>query len=115
MQQDPNQLPPQSHLPPQARQAYAPPQYHAVAPTTNTSAVISLIMAILGWTLLPIIGSIVAIIFGHMARATIRRTGQAGDGMALIGLVLSYIALSLLLLGLLAFFVVMVMATNATY
>ena len=42
-------------------------------PTRQTSAlaITSLVSGILGWTLLPFIGTIVAIITGHMARAEI--------------------------------------------
>lgn len=59
---------------------------------TNSLAVISLICGILSWILLPIIGSIGAIISGHMARAQIRREPARfdGDGMAIAGLVLGW-------------------------
>ena len=60
---------------------------------TSAMAVVSLIMGILGWTALPFIGSIAAIITGHLARAEIRRRPLAleGDGMALAGLILGWI------------------------
>jgi hypothetical protein len=35
-----------------------------------------------------------AVILGHMARSEIRRTGKRGDGMALAGLVLGYLAIA---------------------
>jgi len=56
-------------------------------------AVVSLIMGILGWTALPFIGSVAAIITGHLARAEIRRRPLEleGDGMALAGLILGWI------------------------
>ena len=38
-------------------------------------------------------GSILAVIFGHIALSQIRRTGQGGRGMAVAGLVLGYIGL----------------------
>ena len=74
---------------------------------TSTYAVISLVSGILGWTLLPFLGSIGAIIFGHMARAEIRRgNGQLdGDGLAVTGLVLGWISVALWVLGILAFVV----------
>lgn len=61
---------------------------------TSTLAVVSLIMGIVGWTVLPFIGSLVAIVTGHMARAEIRRQPQAleGDGLALAGLILGWVA-----------------------
>ena len=47
---------------------------------TNNLAIVSLVSGLLGWTLLPWIGSIVAIVTGHMARAEIRRrSGAARD------------------------------------
>lgn len=77
--------------------------------STSTYAVISLVAGILGWSLMPFLGSIAAIVFGHMARAEIRRSnGQLdGDGLAIAGLVLGWINVVLailLLLGFLLFF-----------
>lgn len=56
-----------------------------------------MIMGILGWTVLPIIGPLVAIITGHMAKSEIRKSrGRlAGDGMATVGLVLGYVQVAL--------------------
>lgn len=63
---------------------------------TSTLAVISLIFGILGWLPVPVIGSVVAIVTGHLARGEIRRDPQGldGDGMAVAGLVLGYTALA---------------------
>ncbi len=60
---------------------------------TSSMAVIALVSGILGWTLLPLIGSIVAIVTGHLARKEIRNSGGAleGDGLALTGLILGWI------------------------
>jgi hypothetical protein len=71
----------------------------------STTAVISLVFGILSWFALPVIGSIVAVIAGHMARAEIRRSnGQlGGGGMATAGIILGYIQLALLVLGICAF------------
>ncbi|MCD9028586.1 DUF4190 domain-containing protein [Luteimonas sp. BDR2-5] len=72
---------------------------------TSTLAVVSLVFGILGWTLLPLIGTVVAIVTGHMARAEIRRAPDRieGDGLALAGLVLGYAALALGVVALLVF------------
>lgn len=76
-------------------------------------AIASLVMGIVGWTLLPLLGSILAIVFGYAARKEIRqRPGElSGDGMAVTGLVLgwlmvglSVVALCLGVLGLCFFF-----------
>ncbi len=71
---------------------------------TSTTAVISLVSGILGWTFLPFLGSIVAIITGHMARAEIRRSnGEVqGDGMAIAGLVLGWLSVALAILSVVA-------------
>jgi hypothetical protein len=68
---------------------------------TSTLAIVALVSGLLGWTLVPWLGSIVAIITGHLARAEIRREPERleGDGMALVGLILGY---SMLVVALLA-------------
>jgi hypothetical protein len=73
---------------------------------TSTLAIISLVAGILGWTLLPFLGTIGAIITGHMARGEIRRSNGAldGDGMAMIGLVLGWLQVVITVLGLLFIF-----------
>ncbi len=71
---------------------------------TSSLAIISLVSGILGWTLIPWLGSIVAIITGHMARAEIRRNPDTmeGDGMALGGLVLGWLSIVLTVLVVIA-------------
>lgn len=52
--------------------------------------------------------AIPAVVLGHTARAEIRRTGEAGDGMALTGLVLGWLSVAgwtLLMAGLLVLLV----------
>lgn len=69
---------------------------------TSTMAIISLIASILGFTLLPTLGSIVAVITGSMAKKEIAQSGGAltGDGMAKAGLILGWIGIILSLIGL---------------
>ncbi|WP_397571990.1 DUF4190 domain-containing protein [Silanimonas sp.] len=59
---------------------------------TSSVAIVSLVAGLLGWTFAPWLGSIIAIITGHMARAEIRRdpAGLEGDGLAVAGLVLGW-------------------------
>jgi len=68
---------------------------------TSTLAVVSLVSGILGWIVLPWIGSLVAIVTGHLARGEIRRSPGAldGDGMAIAGLVLGYAMFALTIVG----------------
>ena len=70
----------------------------------RTLAVVSLVFGILGWTLLPFLGSLVAVVCGHMARGEIRRAQGAleGDGMAVAGLVLGYLVIGLSVLAVMA-------------
>jgi hypothetical protein len=72
---------------------------------TSSMAIVSLIAGLLGWTFAPWLGSIIAIITGHMARAEIRRdpAGLEGDGLAVAGLVLGWSMILLSLLTVLAF------------
>lgn len=73
---------------------------------TSSLAVTSLVAGILGWTLLPVLGTIVAIITGHMARKEIRTSGGRldGDGLAIGGLVLGWVSAVLWVVGVLVFF-----------
>ena len=71
---------------------------------TSSLAIISLVSGILGWTLVPWLGSLVAIITGHMARAEIRRNPETmeGDGIAIAGLVLGWLSIALTVLAIFA-------------
>ncbi|TWG86181.1 uncharacterized protein DUF4190 [Luteimonas sp. J16] len=76
---------------------------------TSTLAIVSLVSGILGWTVLPWLGSIVAIVTGHLARGEIARAPERmeGGGLALAGLILGYAMLALTLIGLLLVFFVL--------
>ncbi len=70
----------------------------------SSLAIVSLVAGILGWTLLPLLGSLGAIITGHMARSEIRRNpALGGDGMAVGGLLLGWGAVLMTVFGILAF------------
>jgi len=79
------------------------------APIRQTSglAIFSLISGVLGWTLLPFLGSLAAIVSGHMARAQIRRAPDRldGDGLAIAGLVLGWASVIIGILSVIAFVV----------
>jgi hypothetical protein len=91
-------------VPPPAPPPQAQPQQFSTMKQTSSLAIASLISGILGWTLLPWVGSIVAIITGHMARAEIRRNPDTmeGDGLAIAGLVLGWAVVIFSLLTLIA-------------
>ncbi len=69
-----------------------PPFQDRVPPPTSSLSLTSLIMGIIGWVLLPVVGSIIAVITGHMAKKEIRESRGllGGDGMASAGLILGY-------------------------
>ncbi len=85
--------------PPPAR----PASPAASEPPTSGMAVASLVLGIGGLTVLPLLGSIVAIVLGYMARSDIRRRPHevSGDGLALAGIVLGWISVGLAILGIL--------------
>src|SRR3984893_7706178 len=70
----------------------------AFSAQTNTLAWVSLISGIVSWVAVPVIGAIVAVITGHMAKREIRRTGEQGDTLATVGLVLGYLHLAVVLI-----------------
>ncbi|MBJ8339898.1 DUF4190 domain-containing protein [Antrihabitans sp. YC3-6] len=66
------------------------PAYGYPAQKTNGMAIASLVSGLVGIALCGLT-SILGIIFGHIAQSQIKRTGEQGEGMALAGLILSYI------------------------
>ena len=71
---------------------------YVVQRSTNGLAVASMVLGIL-WIYW--IGSILALVFGFVARQQIKQRGEAGDGMAIAGIVLGCVGLGTLLLVLL--------------
>ena len=79
--------------PPYSQPQYAQPQPYApygttpygapLGPRTNTLAILAIALA------LPV--SLAGIICGHIALSQIKRTGEAGHGLALAGLVIGYV------------------------
>lgn len=68
---------------------------------TSTLAIVSLVAAILGFTMLPIIGSIVAIVTGYSARKETRAVPAlvGGDGLATAGIIMGWIQVGLVVVG----------------
>jgi hypothetical protein len=68
---------------------------------SSTLAMVSLISGIVGFTLLPLIGGIVALITGYMARGETRSIPPkaSGDGMATAGIIMGWIQLGLVVVG----------------
>jgi hypothetical protein len=80
-------------------QSYNPPPA-ALAPNSSM-AIISLVASILGFTLLPIIGSIIAVITAPMAKREIQESGGTlrGEGMAQAGLIIGWAGIGLTVVG----------------
>ncbi|GIG40780.1 DUF4190 domain-containing protein [Cellulomonas phragmiteti] len=82
--------------------AYGPPPGYGppLAPRrTNAMAVAAFVSGLLGFAVVPVV-------LGHVALRQIRRSGDSGGWMAVVGLVLGYgtcLLYALLLLGVLAF------------
>lgn len=86
----------------QPPQAPYPPPYPAALPT-STMAIISLIAGIAGFTIVPMIGSIVAVITGMAARNETRANPPtaSGDGLATAGIVMGWVGVALSVAGIL--------------
>ena len=87
-----------------------PPMQPPPALPTSNLALASLILGILGWTLLPFLGAVGAIITGHMGKNEIKNSQGTlgGNGMATAGLVLGYVNIAIGLC-VLCFFVILPM------
>ena len=66
----------------------------------NGKAIASMVLGILGLLILYVIGSILALVFGYMAKNEIEASngGQAGGGMATAGIVMGWVGIGLALL-----------------
>jgi len=89
----PGPYPPLGQYPPPYPPPYPYPAY--ATPGTNGLAIAALVLGIL-W--LYWVGSILAVIFGHIALSQIHHSRQGGRGLAIAGLVLGYVGLALLAL-----------------
>ncbi len=95
-----------------------PSQPQSIPPVvvqTSSMAVVSLIAGIVSWFMIPVLGAIVAVVTGNMAKKEIRASGGllTGDGLATAGLVLGWIQLGLSLVGIcvVALFVILGIGT----
>lgn len=106
--------------PPAPYQPYAAPPspYGAfpVTPPTNGMAIGSLVVSIASVVFCCGLPGIVGAILGHVARRQIRERGESGEGLALGGIIVGWLAFGVALLvviGYLVFFVVLVSASNS--
>lgn len=80
---------------------------------TNVLSIISLVTGLLGFTFAPFIGSVAAVITGHLALNQIKHTQEQGRGMAVAGLILGYVALGLILVGISLLLVLFIISMNS--
>lgn len=92
--------PPHDSGPPQAPYpgGYPPPYpmpYVIANPPANGLAIASMVLGITGLVILWIIGPILALVFGYIAKGQIDRSGgtQGGRGFAIAGIVLGWIGI----------------------
>jgi uncharacterized membrane protein YidH (DUF202 family) len=64
--------------------------------------------------ILPIVGSIVGIITGHMGSRQIRERGEQGEGLAKAGTIVGYVGLGLWVIGTIVFLAFFVFAVAAS-
>jgi len=78
-----------------------PPTFNADVLPTSTLAIVSLVSAILGFTIVPVIGTVVALITGYMARGETRSipAKASGDGLATAGIIMGWVQVALLVIG----------------
>ena len=84
---------PGGQVPPPYGYGYPPPR------RTNGLAIASMVLGIvwLYW-----LGSVLALVFGYIARRQIRERGESGDGMAIAGIVLGWVGIGLAVLAVVA-------------
>lgn len=96
-----------------------PEEKTPIVPAANAKdsslAIASLVTGILGWTLIPLLGSIAAIVTGHLAKKEIKESHGTlnGNSWATAGLILGYIQIGLVVLaGIAAIVLILVLGAN---
>ncbi|MEW2017135.1 DUF4190 domain-containing protein [Rhodococcus sp. NPDC076796] len=87
--------------------------YQAPA-ATNTLAIVSLVLAILGLTFIPLVASVCAVVCGHISRGQIKRTGEGGSGFATAGLIVGYVSIALFVIVIVGAIVIFAIAAANT-
>ena len=94
----PQQPAPYGQQPPYGQPGYGQPPYgqpygygNPPPRRTNGLAIAAMVLGIV-WVFW--IGSILALVFGYIARKQIRERGESGDGMAIAGIVLGWVGIA---------------------
>lgn len=82
-------------------QQKSPPNIEEIMLPSSTLAIISLVSGLLGFTAFPVVGGIVALVTGYMARNETRAVPPtaSGDNMATAGIVMGWVQMGLLFVG----------------
>jgi hypothetical protein len=86
---------------PYGQPPYAPQPYGYGYPPPRRTNGLAIASMVLGIVWLYWIGSVLALVFGYVARKQIRERGDAGGGMAVAGIVLGWVGVGILALFLL--------------
>lgn len=92
---------------PLTRSAVRADTVYAIPVRTNTLAVWSLVASLVGLFIVPIVGSIVGVITGHLALRQLKTTNESGRGMALAGTILGWLGLVALIIALVVLIVLL--------
>ena len=60
------------------------------------------------------VGSILAVVFGNMARKQIRERGEQGDGLAVAGIVIGWVGIGLVVLYIIGMIILAASDTSST-
>lgn len=92
--------------------AYGVPAYGAVRPT-NGMAIASLVVSIAGLVVCCGAPSIIGAILGHVAKGQIKRNNEQGDGLALAGIIVGWIAFGVFVVIALAYAGIFIAAVSS--
>lgn len=80
-------------------------EYNMAVPPTSPLAMVSVIAGVLGFSAMPVIGGIVALITGYLARKDTKASPPtaSGDGLAVAGIIMGWIQVGLAVLSICCF------------
>jgi hypothetical protein len=79
--------------------------YNMAVPPTSPLAIVSAVAGVLGFSAMPVIGGIVALITGYLARKETKAVPPtaSGDGLALAGIIMGWIQVGLAVVSICCF------------
>jgi len=93
----------------------APAYVPAPTVTTNVLAIVSLVTGIAGLTFVPFLGSIAAVVTGHISLHQLKAKPEQGRGMALAGLITGYVGVAFAVLASIALIAFLLLVLQAGY